>query len=163
MNKGKSRGIDEDMARSHNQAVRHHELCIALYREQIKAGRYFVHEQPASASSWSLYCTREVGRMKGVVTVRADMCQFGPKTVHKGHEGYARKPTRFMTNSPLMAVKLGRVCSRGHEHIPLLERRLGPVARHTEELCRCICRGIISQKLCDRNRVRPVGRAIHMC
>ena len=72
------------------------------------------------------------------------------------------KPTRFMTNSPLMAVELSRVCSRSHEHIPLLERRAGPAAVYTEELCRCICRGIMNQKLCDRNRVRPVGKTIQM-
>ena len=150
------------MVRCHNQAVRHHEFCMALYPEQIKGGRYFVHEQPASASSWNLYCTREVGRMRGVVTVRADMCQFGLKTAYKGHEGYAMKPTRFMTNSPLMAVELSRVCSRNHEHIPLLERRAGPAAMYTEELCRCICKGIMSQKLCDRSRVRPVGQINQM-
>ena len=129
------------MIQNHNQAVKHHEFCMALYREQINDGRYFVHEQPASASSWNLYCTREVGGMRGVVTVRADMCQFGLHTTRQGQTGHAMKPTRFMTNSPLMAVELGRVCKRDHEHIPLLERRAGPAAVYTEELCRCICKG----------------------
>ena len=99
------------MVEKHNKAVKHHEFCMVLYREQINQGRYFVHEQPASASSWSLYCTRKVGRMQGVVTVRADMCQFGLRTTHRCQTGHAMKPTRFMTNSPLMAGEIGRVCN----------------------------------------------------
>ena len=105
-----------------------------------------------SASLWNLYRTREFGRMQGVVTVRADMCQFGLHTTRQGQTGHAMKPTRFMTNSPLMAVELGRVCSRDHEHIPLLERRAGRVGRYTEELWRCIRKGILNQKLCDKDR-----------
>ena len=131
---------------------------MVLYREQIRQGRYFVHEQPVAASSWSLYCTREVGRVQGVVAVRADMCQFGLRIVRQGQTKHAIMLTRCMTNSPLMAVELGRVCSRDHEHIPLLERRAGPAAIYIEELCRCICKGIPNQKLCDKDTVRPSGR-----
>ena len=67
-----------------------------------------------------------------MVTVGADMCQFGLNTTRQGQTGHAMKPTRFMTNSPLMAVELGRVCKRDHEHIPLLQRRAGPAAVYTE-------------------------------
>ena len=90
------------------------------------------------------------------------MCQFRLEAACKGHEGYAMKPTMLMTNSPLMAVELSRVCSRDHEHIPLLERRAGPAAMHAEELCRCMCNGIISHQLCDRIKVRRVGRINQM-
>ena len=55
-------------------------------------------------------------------------------------------------------MELGRVCSRDHEQIPLPERRAGPAAIYTEELCRCICKGIINQQLCDRDMVRPIAR-----
>ena len=34
---------------------------------------------------------------------------------------------------------------------------------YTEELCTCICRGIMNQKLFDRHRVRPIGNTINMC
>ena len=62
MNTGKSHARDQEIIRSHKRAVKHHEFCMLLYyREQMQQGRYFVHEQPAAASSWSLYCTREVG------------------------------------------------------------------------------------------------------
>ena len=93
-----------------------------------------------------------------MVTVRADMCQFGLRTTRQGQTGHAMKPTMFMTHSPLMAVELGRVCRRDHEHIPLLERSAGPAAVYTEELCRCICKGIMNQKLCDKGKMRPIGR-----
>ena len=32
----------------------HIEFCIELYREQLKHGRYFLHEHPAYATSWQL-------------------------------------------------------------------------------------------------------------
>ena len=54
--------------------------------------------------------------------------------------------------------ELGTVCSRDHDHIPLLERRAGPAAVYTEELCRCICKGIVNQKLCDKDKTRPIGK-----
>ena len=68
------------------------------------------------------------------------------------------KPTRFMTNAPLVAVELSRRCDKGHRHVPLLERRAGPAAVYTEALCKSLCRGILKQKMCDQDKVRPVGR-----
>ena len=46
----------------------------------------------------------------------------------RGQEGYAMKPSLFMTNLPLMAVGLSTVRSRDHEHTLLLERRAGASA-----------------------------------
>ena len=34
------------------RARKHLEFCVELYREQIRGGRYFLHEHPAYASSW---------------------------------------------------------------------------------------------------------------
>ena len=100
----------------------------------------------------------EVGRMEGVVTVKADMCQFGLMTRGKAGEGYARKPTRFMTNSPLVAVELSRRCPGNHEHIPLMEGRAAAAAACTDSLCRAMCRGVVRQKVCDQTHTRPVGK-----
>ena len=30
----------------------HLRFCVALYREQMRGGRYFVHEHPRTAASW---------------------------------------------------------------------------------------------------------------
>ena len=40
------------VAAERKRATQHLEFCVELYREQAKAGRYFVHEHPAYASSW---------------------------------------------------------------------------------------------------------------
>ena len=40
------------VAAEKKRAIQHLEFCIELYREQIRGGRYFVHEHPAYASSW---------------------------------------------------------------------------------------------------------------
>ena len=37
-----------------NKGVRHMLFAIKLYRNQCDAGRFFLHEHPASASSWKL-------------------------------------------------------------------------------------------------------------
>ena len=35
-------------------AIRHIEFCVRLYRMQMEAGRYFLHEHPWTAKSWDL-------------------------------------------------------------------------------------------------------------
>eukprot|EP00972_Heterocapsa_arctica_P042704 6296306-Heterocapsa_arctica.AAC.1 len=35
------------------RARTHLHFCIELYNIQLKAGRYFLHEHPATATSWS--------------------------------------------------------------------------------------------------------------
>ena len=40
------------VAAEKRRAVEHLDFCMELYREQIRHGRYFLHEHPAYASSW---------------------------------------------------------------------------------------------------------------
>ena len=40
------------VAAEKKRAIMHLEFCLELYREQVKNGRYFLHEHPAYASSW---------------------------------------------------------------------------------------------------------------
>ena len=40
------------VAAEKRRAVQHLSFCVELYREQLKHGRYFLHEHPAYASSW---------------------------------------------------------------------------------------------------------------
>ena len=58
-----------------NNAVQHMECVSELYREQTKEGRYFLHEHPATASSWELGCMRKLAEKESVYVVIADMCQ----------------------------------------------------------------------------------------
>ena len=38
------------------EAVEHIEFVVKLYKKQLAEGRYFLHEHPETASSWSLRC-----------------------------------------------------------------------------------------------------------
>ena len=52
----------------------HLEFCVSLYREQLKNGRYFLHEHPAHASSWQTDTMEEFMREPGVMRVTCDQC-----------------------------------------------------------------------------------------
>ena len=56
-----------------------------VYEEQVKNGRYFIHEHPAGASSWQLECIQSLGNMNEVGFVTLDMCAYG--LVSYGEEG----------------------------------------------------------------------------
>ena len=85
------------------QAIRHVEFCVKLYKLQISEGRYFLHEHPDSATSWKLPGVEELTKKEGVWVVRSDLCMYGLTTRRKEEEGPARKPTRFATNSWCLA------------------------------------------------------------
>ena len=94
------------------EGVRHMEFVVRLYRKQVEAGRVFVHENPAHATSWALPMTRRMMTEVGVDVVEADQCMFGLKTWGSSKHQLvpARKPTKFMTNSRAIASELRRRC-----------------------------------------------------
>ena len=53
------------------------EYAVQLYWEQISRGRFFIHEHPATASSWGLAMIKELERHPGVQVVTGDMCRWG--------------------------------------------------------------------------------------
>ncbi len=74
---------------------------LGVYAWQMRRGRYFVHEHPASASSWALPEVNELRCADGVSTVVCDACVFGMKAMDpNGMEGPVLKPTRWMNNAP---------------------------------------------------------------
>ena len=62
------------------EGVRHMEFVVKLYRKQLDAGRVFLHENPAHASSWALPVIRKMMAEVGVDVVETDQCMFGLKT-----------------------------------------------------------------------------------
>ena len=83
------------------EGIRHMELVVRLYRKQVEAGRVFLHEQPACATSWALPIIERMMRQVGVDVYKADQFMYGLKT--RGANNHqlvaAKKPTKFMTNS----------------------------------------------------------------
>ena len=48
----------------HAEGVEHMKFVVELYRMQVKAGRTFLHEQPAYATSWALPEIKQMMRGK---------------------------------------------------------------------------------------------------
>ena len=90
--------------------------------DQISRGKFFLHEHPATASSWDLPMVRELAEHPGVVAVTGDMCRWGMRLVEeRENQGIdqpvlVKKPTKWMTNCSLLATLLGVRCTGGHEH-----------------------------------------------
>ena len=57
------------------RALVHLNFCIDLYREQHENGRYFVHEHPASATSWQTDRMEALCRVPGIVKATCDQGQ----------------------------------------------------------------------------------------
>ena len=137
-------------------ARKHLECATKLYMLQIQGGRYFLHEHPASASSWSEACIKEVMSKKGVTKVIGDQCRYGLVSEGKEGQGPAKKPTGFMTNSPCIALQLQRRCpNKGgykvHEHVQLEDGRARAAQVCPPGLCKAVCKGLIEQMNADRN------------
>ena len=149
------------LRRAYRQAVRHMEFVSMLYREQASNGRYFLHEHPAGASSWSLDCIKDLWEMPGVERVTGDQCQYGAEVVEGPSTGEPiKKPTGFLTNSAELRKMLnsrclgGRTpgaCSRpkaGH-HVHCEGKTAKNAAIYPRELCRAIIKGVSNQLRVD--------------
>ena len=132
------------------------EFTVAMYRIQRSLGGHFLHEHPATASSWKLKCVRDMMQEEGVHTTVADLCMYGLQTRgdSKGELVRAKKTTKFMTSSPEIARALSRRCDRSHWHQTLTSGRVEKAAIYPEGLCRAICRGLVKQLELDTKDVK---------
>ena len=55
-------------------------LAVKVYRLQAEAGRYYVHEHPATASSWKEKELKDFAGQEETITVTSDLCMFGLTT-----------------------------------------------------------------------------------
>ena len=68
-----------------------------LYQEQLDAGRYFLHEHPAGATSWGEECIKELMAQQDVEVATCDRCQYGQEDSRSGDP--VKNPTKWLTNS----------------------------------------------------------------
>ena len=107
----------------------HLRTAIDAYKRQIAGGRYFLHEHPAKAKSWLEDEVKELESMPGVFKVQGPMCRFDMMAEDGQGMGFARKETRYLTNSPRLAAALEGVCSNfdasrpWHRHVQLINGR----------------------------------------
>eukprot|EP00973_Karenia_brevis_P043456 6022317-Karenia_brevis.AAC.1 len=57
-----------------NRSVGHLKFCTIIYKMQMDAGRYLVHEHPLSATSWKQPCIQELQIDERVMKTKANMC-----------------------------------------------------------------------------------------
>ena len=118
-----------------------------------------MHEHPQSATSWQLHSMRKLKESPNAIVVDSHLCQFDLWTTDKdGAKIRAKKPTRFITNSPMIAKHLSVMCDGTHAHGHLLSGRAGPAAKYTQKMCRAIVEGVLEQKRMDGTNVAQVTR-----
>ena len=142
------------------KAVRHIKFCVQIYKVQMDAGRYWLHEHPWSAKSWQIPELKELLEDPRVEIAYADQCQFGltaPIAGINGERGPAKKPTGFAGNSWTVMEELRRKCPGDHIHVRLEGGKAKQAAIYTEDLCRTICRGIRRQVDYDAKGLKCMG------
>ena len=61
------------------------QCAVDVYWDQIARGKFFLHEHPATASSWDLPMIRELAEHPGVEIVTGDMCRWGMHLPEESH------------------------------------------------------------------------------
>lgn len=74
----------EEIRRRKAYGRKHLELCAKFYDMQWSAGRYFIYEHLAGASSWKEPCIVELMGKHGVDRVNGDQCCYGLKSTENG-------------------------------------------------------------------------------
>ena len=129
----------------------HIRFVFELYDLQVQGGRYFLHEHPASATSWRLpevvaFCLR----YPHLYAVTGAMCQWGMTSRDPaGEVNPVRKLTRWLTNSPCLAETLEKPCSQDHSHTLLLSGRAAAAQVYPPQLCKAIVEAFSRQLQLD--------------
>ena len=138
-------GGEERIRRLRVEAEVHLAFCVQLYKEQISAGRYFVHEHPKTAASWHVECMKTLAMHPMVMKIDADLCAFGLMSRDQYGVAPAKKPTTFLTNSISISAQLNRKCPGCRRHIPLVNGRASAAQVYPRKLCEAVCRGAVMQ------------------
>ena len=133
----------------------HLDFVTSLYREQVEGGRFFIHEHPLHADSWSEECISEILDIPGVGIAHGDQCQYGAEVQFGKERGLPiKKPTGFMSNGPLILKALSNVCTgtggrcsrrKGGNHVVCSGRIAKEAAKYPTGLCKAILKGIVDQ------------------
>ena len=105
-----------------HDAMMHMRFALSLSIQQYNAGRMFLFEHPAGASSWGTKMMTEMLAREGVYLAKFDFCQLGMEvTDSKGAKVSAKKRTSVMTNSKHLAEALRMAqCDGSHRHEQLV-------------------------------------------
>ena len=147
MNANWGRLGNEERERRMDQARIHLRFVCGLHLLQHRAGRYFIHEHPRSASSWEEPCVQEVRRKTGAVLTNLDQCMYGLTRKVGMEEIPVRKATTLMSNMAAVQVTLRDRCDGRHRHAALDGgHRTRKAQEYPGKLCEAIVRAIKLQK-----------------
>jgi hypothetical protein len=140
------------------RARMHLNFVCSLYEEQVQGGRYFIHEHPATATSWEEPAVKRVMNLPEVRVSRADACQYGIEGIYRGESMPVKKPTKWLSNMRGVNEALsktctgqGGLCSNGKSHASCTGSRAEQAAIYPLKLCRAILTGI-------RNHITSIGQ-----
>ena len=158
--------VEEELRR----AKMHLDFVVHLYRIQIEGGRLFLHEHPASATSWRHDTVEQIMQLPGVHRIIGDQCQYGAQARRGARAGDpVRKPSGFMSNGPLILKELGKRCSgkngwcsrrKGGQHVTASGQVAKDAAIYPDGLCRAIIKGIAAE-LEERGIINPGEVGMH--
>ena len=142
----------------------HLTFVTQVYREQVEGGRFFLHEHPDGADSWSETCIKDLLEIPEVERVHGDQCQYQQEVQYGTYRGQpVMKPTGFMSNASQLLKRLSRRCEgrggecsrpQGGRHVLASGRVANDAARYSPALSRAIVRGMV-----DEMRSRGIWKA----
>ncbi len=141
-----------------DEAREHIRFCIEVYKMQLKANRYFMHEHPEHATSWGMPEMIELMMQPGVERTSCDMCAYGMTAVDKQGEALAKKGTTVVSNSSEILKRVSKRCSNSgaardadkHRHADLCNGGAKQCQVYPKKFCRAVCAGVAAQKKLHR-------------
>ncbi len=120
---------------------------VTVCQLQHASNRYYLFEQPWSASSWKTIAVKRLINLPGVRIARTDQCAFG---LSDPSGQLIKKRTGFATNSIFIARNLRKSCTGNHEHAYCLGSvkgisRATHASKYTNRLVDAVLRGFVQQ------------------
>jgi hypothetical protein len=136
-------GVDLQARRAQAEALVIFALDLA--KLQLRSGRHFLIENPATSAAWNLDEVVEFRERPDVLEVVVDMCRFG---LRGADGGLHRKATRLLTSSQALVSELiGKRCTCDHAHSWVLggSKVTAPAGHYTEDFSDAVVNGFMAQ------------------
>ena len=142
-----------EQVRTQENALEFLEVAMWVALTQHQAGRKFLFEHPAYASSWNTEMVSFVAGLEGVTLVTVDLCTLG---MAEKDERSHRRTTTLVTNDTLVADTFRPYrCARDHNHVSSAGgRRSRGAQEHDRQFCEVLI-AALKASLLHRDRREP--------
>ena len=158
-------GRNQDKEQKLMEERQHVKFVIELYKAQIKAGKFFVHEQPSGATTASFKEVLDLVKDHGVYASLAHKCECGIQTWDDGGNiASAKQPIRLISNSDSISLQLRRKCMEKQQHQELFGgRRSMQAAKYIKGLCEAICQGLVEENELSKRHIKRIVTVQKIC